>query len=37
MDEMSDVDDEETLRDKIITRLIQIVDTFREIVICPTM
>lgn len=28
VDEMSDVDDEETLRDKIITRLIQIVDTF---------
>jgi RNA-splicing ligase RtcB len=28
VDEMSDVDDEETLRDKIIRRLIQIGDTF---------
>jgi hypothetical protein len=28
VDEMSDVDDKETLRDKIIRRLIQIVDTF---------
>ena len=28
VDEMSDVDDEETLRDKIITRLIQIGETF---------